>query len=171
MDEEQEFEETLNTEEEETSTNDEEEKDYKQLYENQKIRAEKAEKKLKDEPKVEKTPKEETETPKKEVTLSVKDSARLQAAQVPVDDWDEVVEYAEFKEISVAEALNNNVVKSTLAGKAEERRVAEATSTGGGKRGSAKVSGTSLLNKAKDKGEIPESDGDIDKMLDAKYES
>ena len=167
MDNEKEIEESLNTEEEETSKNDDD-KDYQALYENQKIRAEKAEKKLKDVPEPKKEEKDEV-TSKKDSSLSVKDSARLQQANVPVDDWDDVIDYANYKSISIAEAMKSSVVKATLAGKAEELKTANATETGKGKRGSSKVSGANSLEKFKSNGKVPEGDAELDAMLEAKY--
>ena len=102
----------------------------------------------------------------KEPTLSVKDSARLQEANVPVDDWDDVIEYAKFKGIDVKDALGNSVVQATLAGKAEERKTAAASNTGGGKRGSSKVSGSTALNNAR-KGNFKEDD--IDALVEDRY--
>ena len=105
----------------------------------------------------------------KEATLSVKDSAYLQQADVPVDDWDEVIDYATFKGISIRDALKNSVVKTTLAGRKEERATAQATNAGKGKRGSSRISGSKLLQKANEKGEIPDSDAELDAMLEERY--
>jgi hypothetical protein len=167
--------ESENLEEEETSKNDEEEKDYKELYENQKIRAEKAEreaKKLKESKTSEvKTPKKEEATSKNEPQLSVKDSAILLENKVPTDDWDDVVEYANFKGISIREALNNSVVKSTLSEKAEERKSASAANTSGSRRGTSKISGENLLEKARKNGAIPDDDKELDALLDARYKA
>ena len=160
-------------EEEETSKNEEEEKDYKELYENQRIRAEKAEKKAKELEKIkEKSSKKEEKkdsTSKQESTLSVKDSARLQQANIPVDDWDDVIEYANFKGISVSEALGSSVVKATLAEKEETRNTAKATNTGKGKQGSSKISGSNALEKARAKGIIPDREDELDALLEERY--
>ena len=103
----------------------------------------------------------------KEPTLSVKDSARLQQAEIPVDDWDDVIEYANFKGIGISEALESSVVKATLSEKKEVRNTAKATNTGGGKRGTSKVSDEQLLANA-DKEKLPESDEDIARLAKAR---
>ena len=166
-------EDSLNTEEEETSKNDEggeEEKDYKTMYENQKIRAEKAEKARKETtPEVKETPKkEEGETSKQEPSLSVMDSARLQEAKIPVEDWDEVVDYARYKKVPIAEAMESGVVKATLAGRIEERKTASASNTGSGKRGTSKVSGETALANAR-QGKFKEDD--VDAVVEARLKA
>ena len=164
-------------EEEETSTNDETEEEQEETVEeikeklakaeelakNQKIRAEKAEKLAK-----KAKPAEQTKEIKKESTLSVKDSARLQQADIPVDDWDEVISYAEFKGIEISEALKSSVVKATLGERAEERKTANATNTGKGKRGAEKISGEKLLEQAQ-QGKAPESDAEIAALAAQRY--
>jgi hypothetical protein len=172
MDNEEVLQDDLNPAEEETSKNDEggeEEKDWQKLYEAQKVRAEKAERKLK-EPSREPAPKPEGEkTPNNEPTLSAKDSARLLQANVPVDDWDEVINYANFKGIPVAEALKSSVVKATLAERNEERNSALAANAGSVRKGAHKTDPSRLLDKARTKGEIPEKDEDLDAMLAERY--
>ena len=108
--------------------------------------------------------KEEKDVPKKS-DLSQEDLLSL--VEVHKDDRSEVMDYAKFKNISVEEALKSDVIKTTLREKAEERKTADATNTGKSTRGSSKVSGESLLKKAEETGEMPESDADLDKMLDA----
>lgn len=139
----------------------------RKIAENQRIRAEKAEK----EAKVLKGKEKQDAPQNKEQELTVKDSARLQQANVPVDDWDTVVEFARFKKISIQEALNSDIVKSTLSAKAEERRTAETANAGKARRQSSRVSGDTLLHNAKSKGEIPDSDADLDALLEQRYKS
>jgi hypothetical protein len=130
------------------------------LYESQKIRAEKAEKKAKE---------VEKETPKTE-PLSYKDTIALSNAKVHEDDVDEVLEYARYKKIPISEALKSSVIKNTLAEKAEMRNTAEATTTGRSRSGAASKTGESLLAKAQSKGELPDSQEDLDKLLVARYD-
>lgn len=116
-----------------------------------------------------KDPKKGKEEPKGESSLTPKDSARLLEAKVPVDDWDDVIDYAKFKKISIADAMKSSVVKGTLAGKAEERKTAKATNTGKGKKGSSGVSGATALAKAERDGTMPESDAELDALLEERY--
>jgi len=130
-----------------------------ELATNYKLRAEKAEGKLKGI----KPPGETTKAePKQE--LSTSDIYSLMRANVPEDDIAEVAEYARFKGISVTEALNSSVIKSTLAERAEKRNAANATSTGAARRGTAKASDEQLLENAS-KGIMPESDDDLVRLI------
>lgn len=120
--------------------------------------------------KAEKAPKAQStskETPSADINS--KDLIALMNAKVAEDDVDEVVEYAKFKSISVAEALKTGVVKTLLHEKRELRRTAEATNTGPTKSGSSRVSDEALLDKARKAGEIPENDTDLDRMLEQRY--
>lgn len=127
-----------------------------ELANNYKIRAEKAEKQAKTQPKV-------------ETGLSSKDTIALINAKVHEDDVDDVIEYARFKKIPIGEALKSTVIKASLKEKEELRNTANATNTGRTRTPNSKVSGESLLDKAQKTGEIPESDEALKAMLDARY--
>lgn len=101
-------------------------------------------------------------------TLTYRDTIALTNAKVHADDVDEVVEYARFKKISIAEALESNVIKNSLSEKAEQRKTADATNTGRARPGNARASGDKLLEKAKSTGELPASDADINSLVDAR---
>lgn len=118
----------------------------REIAENQKKRAEKAEGELK---------KIKPQESKTDTNLTWKDQYALNEAKVPLEDVDEVVEYATLKKISVAEALKSNVVKTILAQNAEHRKTAEAASTASSKRTTTKVSPEAIIERAR-KGEIPE---------------
>lgn len=118
---------------------------------------------VKKEPKKPASPKQE----KKEAELSAKDAIVLMKAEVDNDeDIDEVVRYAKFENISIAKALESNVIKNILAERKEERKTAEATHTGGGKKGATEVSGEDLLANA-NKGDYPD---DPTKLAEAAME-
>lgn len=95
--------------------------------------------------------------------ISQTDLYTLIKADVAQEDIEQVVEYAKFKKITVAEALNDEVIKGILAGKAEARNVAEGTNTGGAPRGNARLSDQALLENAK-KGIFPDSDEDMARL-------
>jgi hypothetical protein len=125
-----------------------------ELAKNYKIRAEKAEqaaKKSNVKPTVKETPKND---------LSAKDTIAIMRENVADDDIEEVMEYAAFKKLSVAEALKTPQMKSILQVKAEERKIAQASNTGGTKRGTGNNSDQSILAKL-DKGELPTSDAEM----------
>ena len=126
---------------------------------NQRIRAEKAERQAK-------TVEVKTETP---VGLSSKDTIALINAKVHEDDVDDVLDYAKYKKISVAEALKSSVIKASLTEKEELRTTANATNTGKTRSGISKVSGDSLLSKAQKTGEVPDTDEGMDALLKARY--
>jgi hypothetical protein len=127
-------------------------KKAEELAENQKIRAEKAERKAKE------------VVPETPSSLTIKDMYALTNAKVAEEDISTVEKYAALEGISVSEALKTDLVKSILARKDEERRVAAGTNTGTARRGSsAKVTDAQLLERAR-KGEMPESVEDIARL-------
>ena len=132
-------------------------KKTKEYGNNQKIRAEKAEAEAKKPKKGEETPKNSEETPKIEFTP--KDYLALAQANVPADDLDEVSDYAQFKGISLAEALGSSYIKTILKEKAEERKSAEAASTTTARRISFRASSEALIEKLESNpSEIKEED-------------
>lgn len=133
-----------------------------ELANNYKIRAEKAEKAQKQ---VQKAPEAPVSS-----DLSTKDTIALMNAKVHEDDIDEIVDFAKFKGMSVSDALKNDVVKTILSTKTEQRTVAEATNTGTSRRSSAKVSDESLVANAS-AGKLPESDDEIERLLRAKLKA
>lgn len=128
-----------------------------EVAENQKIRAEKAEKKAKD-VRIE-----------AKADLSSRDTIAIINARVHEDDVDEVLDYAKYKKISIAEALKSSFIKTSLAEKEELRNTAEATNTGRTRSGNSKQSGDALLSKAKKTGELPDREEDLDTMLESRY--
>lgn len=126
---------------------------------NQRIRAEKAER-------LNKVSK--TEAPKAQtVSLSNKDFLALVNAKINEEDIGEVEDFAKYKGISIADALKSSALKSLLRDKEESRRVANASNTGKTRQGSSKVSEDILISKAQ-KGELPDSDDDIIRMIKAR---
>jgi len=131
--------------------------------------------------KVEKSVKEkETITPKKEgegtpkiPSYSLKDAVVLSNAlkDVHEDDIDFVEKWANDNKVSIAEAKNNEDVKAVLRNREEHRKTAQAANTGGSKRGTSKTSGQELLNRFTDKEELPESDEEMDKLVEARLQS
>jgi|SRR3990167_9690935 len=113
-----------------------------------------------------KKPKEQpkpTETKKPESSLSEKDLLAIMQANVSAEDLDEVKRIAKVLEMPVREALKQKLAKDFLANKAEERTSAQVANTRSA-RGSTKVSGDVLIEKAR-KGELPETD--IEKLAEA----
>ncbi len=100
--------------------------------------------------------------------LSTKDVLTLVKNNIPEEDIDEVVEYAKFKGISVSDAIKHPAMKATLNLKAEERTTAQATNTSSGRRSNARVSDEALVDNAR-KGNLPDSDDEIARLITAKY--
>jgi hypothetical protein len=160
-------EEVLETSSEETNDEEQDSTDWKaialkneQLANNQKIRAEKAEGKLKQ-------VRPEVTQSKSKGDLGSKDLYALMEAKVPQDDIDEVIDYAKFKGVSIQEALKTSFVKATLSEKAEQRRIAESTNVGGARRSTQKVSVDTIMSKAQN-GEMPDSDEDMMALIKAR---
>lgn len=127
----------------------------KELADNYKRRAEKAEKKAKSVPE-----------PSNE-TLSPKDYLALQQAQITADDFDEVQDFANYRKISVAEALKSPTLKTILKERVEERNTSAAMNTKS-PRGMTKTSGEDLLQKAEKTGEIPDTPEGIRALQEAR---
>lgn len=127
----------------------------KQIAENQRIRAEKAERKGKV---VTSQTAQKADSPS-----STKDLYALMEAKVPLDDVSEVEDYAKYKGISITEALKTQAVRSILNEKAEARNVSQATNTGVSKRSSSRPSDDMLLSNAR-KGIMPDSDEDLARL-------
>jgi hypothetical protein len=141
---------------EDSKKKDEELAKAKEIAENYKVRAEKAEAKAR----------EGKEEPPKTGELSAKDALILAKADVAEEDLDEVLNYAKFRNLPVSEVLKDKTLKTILSDRAEERRTAQATNTGGS-RPSTKVTGEALIEKAS-KGDLPEKDEDIAKLAEAR---
>lgn len=136
----------------------------KELSDNYKIRAEKAERKVKVAPET----KQEVKSVNGRSTENLKDIYALVEAKVPEEDISEVEDYAKYKGISIAEALKTQAVRSILNEKSEMRNVASATNTGGSKRVGGRVSDETLLANA-EKGNFPDSDAEIDRLVKLQF--
>jgi hypothetical protein len=103
--------------------------------------------------------------------LSNTDLYALIKNNVEEEDISEVVDYAKLKKVSIQEALKSNFIKTYLKEKAEERNVATASNTGTAKRSSAKTPDDVLLKNLQNKGELPESDDDMKRLIEAELQA
>lgn len=133
-------------------------KKSKELADNYKVRAEKAEKDLK-----EKKPIGDGHS--QNLDLPTKDIIYLSKADIHEDDMDEVLEWAKFKKIGVQEA--HKQLRATLQVRSEERKSAEVANTSNARRGSSQATGEALISQAK-AGKIPEKDEDIQTLIKTK---
>lgn len=109
-------------------------------------------------------PKVEAKRVEADTKLSTFDLLALQKANIETEeDLNEVVRWADYNKISVAEALKSNILKATLAEKAEERKSALAVNTGSGRRAGGTMTDERLLADAS-RGIMPESMEDIAKL-------
>lgn len=115
----------------------------KELADNYKKRAEKAEQDAK---KV--NPVEEN--------LTQKDILVLSKADVHEDDMEEVIEFAKFKKISIADALKHDSLKAILSNSNEVRKSAATAQSKPRQGGQQKPTDEAVVEKAIGKGEIPE---------------
>ena len=132
----------------------------KELAENYKIRAEKAERESK------KGGGSTIESNKGQEGLANKDILYFAKADIHEDDIDTVLEWAKFKNIGVKEA--HAELKAVLSTKEEERRSAQVTQTRGA-RGSTAPTAQDLIAKAR-KGNLPEKDEDIEALAEAEMQ-
>ncbi len=84
------------------------------------------------------------------------------ASDIEPEDVSELVEYAKLKGIGLKEA--HAFYKPILKERAEERRTAQATQTRS-PRGTSKVDGETLLRKAEQSNQLPESDEAITELF------
>lgn len=103
-------------------------------------------------------------TKKSTESLSGMDVMAIMNAKVPTEDVNDVVEFAQYKKISVAEALQDPILKGILSQKGEERASAEATNTGSQAPSTGKLSDETLLSNAK-KGILPEKPEDMTRLV------
>ena len=109
-------------------------------------------------------PKEGKKAVKTDNKLSTFDMLALQKANIETEeDLDEVVRWADYNKISVAEALKSKVLKTVLSEKSEERMSAMAVNTGTGRRpNNGQVSDERLLADA-ERGIMP-NEADIGRL-------
>lgn len=125
-----------------------------QKFRDQKLRAEKAEELAKG------TKKEE----KVESSITAKDVLVLTGAgYTHEEDIDTIERWAKFNNVGISEAIKDNLLKSVLATKQEERKTAQVTQTNGGARGVKSPSIDTILSEAS-QGKIPEKDTDIENL-------
>jgi len=111
--------------------------------------------------------KSKKDTVKDTDNLSTTDLYALVTNKVHEDDIREVVDFARFKGISVKEALKTPTIKTMLSANEEYRQTAQATNTKRARGGAREVSEETLLKNAQ-KGELPENDNDIQRLVDAR---
>jgi hypothetical protein len=108
---------------------------------------------------------------KKEVTkesndLSTKDTLALMEAKISADDFDEVVDFANYRKVSVMEALKSPTLRTILADRMEQRQTAEATQTKSA-RTSPKITSDALIERARNN-QLPDDANDISKLAEAR---
>jgi len=136
----------------------------REIAENQKIRAEKAEAQLKGKG-------GSPEQPKEKGDLSPKDYLALNEAKVSSEDLDEVFSYASYKKLSVTEALKDKTMQTILKEKAEERATAEAVRMKGTKPPVSVNTGDKLLSQAEGSELVPDDDEGIASLAEARFNS
>lgn len=151
---------TEETNEESNVEVDAELKKAKEYAQNQKIRAEKAEKALK----AVQSKKVEEVAPKNTSDISYKDILSL--ADVHEDDREYLLEESKLRGKSISELKKDPYMQIILKTKNEERQTAQATNTTGARRGSSKQTDEQLIENFH-KGIVPESDEGIRRLAEA----
>ena len=131
-----------------------------QIAENQRIRAEKAEKELK-------ALKSKGEVNSKEPTPQLSTADIIALSKVHEDDVERVERFAKSEGISVREALKNDELKEILSLRDEQRTTASAANVSTTRRSSAKLSDDVIVSNASN-GKIPEDDDGIARLVAAK---
>ncbi len=94
----------------------------------------------------------------------------LTKAGVDADDIEEIAKWAKFNGTSISDALKDETLKIILERRADERKTAQATNTRGSARGTAEVTGETLLQKAEETGEVPETTEGMNKLFLARQQ-
>lgn len=98
---------------------------------------------------------------RQQATLSSEDVLAFTSAQVThKEDIEYVRKFARVEGVLIEKALQDPMVKSQIERNAEHRRTAAATNTGGGRRGTNKVSPEQVLNNARE-GKMPSDAEDL----------
>jgi hypothetical protein len=128
----------------------------KEIAENQRIRAEKAEAKAKTKPEQQSN-----------VVLNAGDMMAIKNADLEPKDMDLVEKYAKDNNISLREAISHPHVKAILSYEAELRTTAIASNVDGVRRGTIKVTDDTLINNA-NANKLPTSDDEIERLIAAR---
>lgn len=100
--------------------------------------------------------KKQEESPKDSDALSTTDIYTLVSAKIPQEDLDVVKKTAKILGVSISEALKDSDLQTILKGRAEKRKVADATNTKTVRAGAKTVSDEEIV-KAASRGEIPKA--------------
>ena len=130
----------------------------KELAENYKIRAEKAEK----------SAKEKGEVKMEDQSLTTKDALALVNAKVSDEDYDEVIRVSKVLGKTIVETLKDKTMQTILSEREEERRTAALTQVGKNQGRTTKNTGEELLDKAEKTGEVPEDEEGMKKLFQAR---
>jgi hypothetical protein len=131
-------------------------------FEDQRLRAEKAEKKLKESP-------ARTSGDQKSNDLSTRDLFELTKAGInDLDDVDFLQRAAAISGKSLGDTVRDKSIMAILNSQREERITAEATSTGSNRKITPRATDEQLVQRAS-KGEIPESEEEITRLIRAKF--
>jgi hypothetical protein len=117
---------------------------------------------------VEIKPSAKSEIKKNQDELSSRDIFALTKANINEEDVDEILDYMKYRKVSMVDALKSNTLRGILKERDEQRNVANATNVGTSKRGTSIISDTTLLDNAR-KGELPESDADMARLVTARW--
>lgn len=115
--------------------------------------------------KIAKQAEKEPNRQKKEDNFSLMDIRAL--SDVHDDDVDEIVGYAKFKNISIAEAKKSTVIQTYLRESQEQREASKASNKTNNTRKTSKDDDARLLSDF-EKGKVPESDEDFERLAQLK---
>jgi len=133
-------------------------------YNNQKIRAEKAEKAPKAEEAAEET------TAKEQKALSNQDLIAVSRSKLHDEDIDYAMNYAEKFDMPLYQVLKDKHFLAAVKVNEDDRKAAAASNTGAGRSGRAPATGDDYLNKMRSENVVPESDEGLRAMFAAEHE-
>lgn len=108
------------------------------------------------------------EAPK--TNLSPVESVLLVQSGIAADDVNEVLEYANYRKLSISDALKDSTLQTIVKTRIEERKTAAATIVAPAGRQAPRETVESILDAAS-QGQLPESDAGVDRLAAARLES
>ncbi len=114
------------------------------------------------------TPKKDAEKKEDGYTMTDEDMLAVMESKTPRKYLGEVKDYARLKGITVSAALETTFIKTHLSTLSEEDTTAHAANMGKSSGGMKKVTGSSLLERARSTGELPSTDEGMRELTKAR---
>lgn len=102
--------------------------------------------------------------------LQPKDAVLLAKSNVEAEDIDEIIAFADYRKISVGDALKNDTMQAILKDRVEKRKTAEATQINPPGRSQPRETAETVVELAS-RGQLPETDEGVERLAAARVEA